>query len=237
MVGRKIAQFTLWNQGGDLEEYKFVFRRDHMLQTNVANGKERKMRAPWGMTPPKAQLPEGDMIVITLRGDQVGKSTIEVRMPKGRGAPETLTVAVPAKAKAGQKLAIPIPNRGESIDALARRQQDHNSKLSAGGKVAAIGKVTVAAGACVLGGVILGDHLAGGTLAQDVAEGVADAGEAIGDAIGAAAADVGDWAEDAGVTDWVEGAADDVGDFAEDVGDWLGDAGEDAGDWICSVFG
>jgi len=118
----------------------------------------------------------------------------------------------PKKAKKGAKIAVPIPGKDQGVEEVAKKQQG----MSTGSKVATGLGISVVAGAAVVGGVILGDHLAGGTLAQDVADMAVDGADAVADA----APDI----------------LEDAGDFAEDVGDWLGDAAEDVGEWICSVF-
>merc|ERR1719198_564121 len=144
--------------------------------------------------PKEAVLPEGDFIVVALTADQAGKETIEIPNPRDKS--QTITVSIPKKARKGQKIAVPIPAAGEKLEEVAKRQ----AGMSTGAKVATGLGISAAAGAAVLGGVILGDHLAGGTLLEQAVD---------------VAGDVGDFAVD---------AADAVGDFADDVGDWLGDA-------------
>merc|ERR1711957_786369 len=152
--------------------------------------------------------------------NQAGKSTIQVTHPKTR---EQITVAIPTKAKAGQRIAVPIPSAGESIHDVASRQLQHTERMSNGAKGAVGLGIVATAGAGVVGGVILGDHLAGGVMTETIA---------------GVAVDIGDFAVDAGedIADFAVDAGDAIGDWAEDVGDWLGDAGEDAGDWVCSTF-
>jgi len=194
-----------------------------MTQKNLDTGKVRNMRAPQGMlAPPSSMLPECELMFVTLTKAHKGKKTISVTHPKTK---ESIEVAIPAKAKPGQRIAVPIPRENQTVADVAKAQEKHNRGLSAGAK-AAIGVTAVAgAGAAVVGGVILGDHLAGGTLAEDIADGAVDVAE-----------DIADFAVDAGeaIADW--DGWDAIGDYAEDVGDWLGDAAEDAGDWVVSLF-
>jgi len=214
LVGRSECKFELRNKDGKTDKYSFFFKSGTMSQKNIVTGKVRQLRAPWGMFPPKqAMLPKGDMIVITLTAEQAGKMMIEIQNPRRKD--QSITVSIPAKARKGQKIAIPIPGEHEVVEDVAKKQAELNKGMSTGAKVAVGAGVTAAAGACVVGGVILGDHLAGGTLAEDVTDIAADVGE-----------DIAEFAVDAG---------DAIGDFAEDVGDWLGDTGEDVGDWICSL--
>lgn len=213
LVGRPGAKFKVNTNGGE-EEYQMSFKKGNMAQTNVKTGKSRDIRPPWGMSAPNEPvLPEGDFIVVTLKPNQVGQETIEVTNPRDKSS--KIKVSLPKKTKAGQKIAVPIPAPGESVEAVAKKQEG----MTTGGKVAMGLGVCAVAGAAAVGGVILGDHLAGGSLIEDGADSVQDA-----------AGDVADFVT--GDVDLLE----DAGDFAEDVGDWLGDATEDVGDWICSVF-
>merc|ERR1711924_206519 len=92
----------------------------------------------------------------------------------------------------GQKMAVPIPAKGEDLDAVAKRQQEHDKEYgtkgqawTTGGKVAAGGAALAGVAAVGVGGVILGDHLAGGDLADTIgaaaADFAADAADAVGD--------------------------------------------------------
>merc|ERR1740138_217974 len=155
------------------------------------------------------------MTVITVRPGQPGQC---IQIPNPSNPSENITVYVPPHAKPGSKMAVPLPRKGESVQAVQEKQKAHEKSggWSTGGKIAAAGAGLVAVGAVGVGGVILGDHLAGGDMAADIGAGVVDAGEAIGDV-----------AVDAG-----EGIA----DFAGDAVDWLGDAGEDVGDFIMDLF-
>jgi hypothetical protein len=217
LVGRQGARFQVKTKSG-MEEYEFSFSKGHMAQKNVKTGNGRQIRQPYGMFQPKeAVLPEGDFIVVVLTANQVGQEMIEVSNPRDKS--QTIQVSIPKKARKGQKIAVPIPAAGEKLEDVAKRQEG----MTMGAKVATGLGISAVAGAAVLGGVVLGDHLAGGTLLEQAVDVAADAGDVAIDVAG----DVGDFAVD---------AADTVGDFAEDVGDWLGDAGEDVGDWICSVF-
>jgi len=234
LVGRPKALFHLRGQ-----DYEYSF--DRMLQRNLNTGKERKIRAPRGMVPPaKPILPPGPMTVIVVPAD-AGES-IEIEDPNNPG--RKLTVMLPAKAKKGSQLAVPLPEKGEEVEAAAKRQ----GQWTTGGKVAAAG---AAAGALAVGGVILGEHLSGGAVSEWAAaspelaaagEWIEGAAEDVADWVEPAAAEAGAWAEgaaeDAG--EWVAGAAEDVGDWAaeaaDDVADWIGSAGADAGDFVMGLF-
>lgn len=228
LIGHGSASFSVKNKQGEWEKYNFQFKnRKNMTQTNSSTGNQRRMRPPPGMFPPaKSMLPPCEMMFITLTKEQAGKSTIQVIDPRDPNH-KPMTVAIPSKAKAGQKIAVPLPGEGETCEDVAKRQIKHNQGLSAGAKVAIGTGIVAAGGAAVVGGVILGDHLAGGTMTETIAETAVDVGE-----------DIADFAVDAGehIADFAVDAGEAIGDFAEDVGDWLGDAAEDTGDWICSIF-
>jgi len=223
LVGQPNCKFHFRGQS-----YEYSFTK--MKQKNLGTHKEREIRPPRGFKAPKvALLPKGPMTVLTVRPGQPG-TTIELPDPNNKG--KTIQVNVPSGAKPGQKMAVPLPEPGESIQEVQAKQRRH----STGAKLA-MGTAGIAAvGGLAVGGVILGDHLTGGTLG--VSEAAADVVEAVGDwaeggveeAPGAAEAAV-DWAEGAGADagDWIETAA-------EDAGDWLGDAAEDTGDFIMSLF-
>jgi len=241
MTGQKNAKFHLRGQS-----YEYNFKK--MIQKNNDTKKERQIRPPnKGPKPPKKPLlPGGPMIIITVGSGQPG-TMIEVQDPNNPG--KKVQVFVPAHAKAGQKMAVPIPGKGEDVASVQAKQKKHDDDLglksspwSTGGKAAA-GAAGVAGLAAVgVGGVILGDHLAGGEMASTVGEAAAgafdDAGDWAADAVPDAADAAGDWAEgaagDAG--EWLEGAGEDIAEFAVDAGDWLGDAGEDIGDFVMDLF-
>jgi len=230
MTGQKNAKFHLRGQS-----YEYNFKK--MIQKNKETKKERQIRPPTkGPKPPKKPLlPTGPMIIITVGSGQPG-TMIEVPDPNNPG--KKVQVFVPAHAKAGQKMAVPIPGKGEDVASVQAKQKKHDddqglksSPWSTGGKAAA-GAAGIAGLAAVgVGGVILGDHLAGGEMASSVGEAAAGAFD-----------DAGDWAADAvpdaadAAGDWLEGAGEDIAEFAADAGDWLGDAGEDIGDFVMDLF-
>lgn len=221
LIGQPHVKFNLRGQ-----HYTYDFRK--MKQINLDTGRDREIRPPHaGPKPPKQPLlPTGPMVVLKVESNMPG-TMITVPDPNNPGS--EINVFVPPNAKPGQKMAIPIPAKGESVQIVQERQKKHdeNSGWSTGGKVAVGGAALVGLGAVGVGGVILGDHLAGGDLAGDLAGLAVDVGEDLGDAVTDAVDVVGDWVPD---------AAEDLGDFAEDAIDWLGDAGEDVGDFIMDLF-
>lgn len=218
MMGHKNAKFSLRGQ-----DYEYSFNR--MAQINKHTRKERQIRPPKGSTAPKKPLlPTGPMIIVTVKPGQPGSMTT-VSDPNNPG--QTLQVFVPAHAKPGQRMAIPVPAKGESVQAVQAKQKAHDKEngtkgqgWTTGGAVAAGGLAVAGVAGVAVGGVILGDHLAGGDLAETIGAEVADAAEAVGDGIVDAADAVADWAPDA----------------FEDAGEWLGEAGEDIGDFVMDLF-
>lgn len=217
MMGQKNAKFHLRGQN-----YEYNFKK--MKQKNKETGKEREIRPPPNFKAPKKPLlPEGPTTVITVAPNQAG-TLVDIKDPMNPG--KTVKVYVPPHAKPGQKLAVPIPQQGEDIADVQKKQekhdQEHGTKTSwtTGGKVAAGTAAVGAAAAVGVGGVILGDHLAGGAMADTIGAEAVEAGEAVGDAATEAYGAAEDWAPGA----------------LEDAGDWLGDAGEDAGDFVMDLF-
>merc|ERR1719506_602549 len=123
------------------------------------------------------------MVIITVGKGQAGQM-ITVLDPNNPGS--KMNVFVPPGARPGSKMAVPIPQKGESIQAVQARQKKHDDgkkkdgKWSTGAKVAAGGAALVGVGAVGVGGVILGDPLAGGDMVGDIGAVAVDAGEAIG---------------------------------------------------------
>jgi len=221
LVGQRNCRFSLRGQS-----YEYNFER--LVQKNLQTGKERQIRPPPGPKPPKSPLlPAGPMTIITIGTGQPGKM---ITVPDPNNPGQKIDVYVPPGAKPGSKMAVPLPGKGETVQAVQEKQKIHDDQKkgwSTGGKVAATGAALVGLGAVGVGGVILGDHLMGGDMA-------ADAGAMATDAADAVAGGVTDAAD--AVADWAPGAAEDLGEFAGDAGDWLGDAGEDVGDFIMDLF-
>jgi len=223
LVGHPNCKFHL---RGQKYEYNFT----SMKQKNLGTHKEREIRPPRGFKAPKMPLlPTGPMTVLTVRPGQPG-TTIEIKDPNNKN--QTIQVNVPSGSKPGQKMAVPLPEPGSTVQEVQRKQKEH----STGAKLA-MGTAGIAAvGGIAVGGVILGDHLTGGTLG--VSEAAADVAESAVDWVEGAVEDAPAFVDAA--VDWTEGAAEDAGEWiegaVEDAGDWLGDAAEDTGDFVMSLF-
>jgi len=205
LVGQPNVRFHLRGQN-----YEYNFKTTPMKQKNLDSGKTRDIRPPLGLRPPsKPLLGTGPMKVIVVQPGAAG-TTIMVDDPSNPG--QKVPVVVPPGAKPGAQMAVPLPAKGEKVEDMQKRQ----SGWSTGAKVATTAGVVGAVGAVGVGGVILGDHLAGGDMGADMVDGAEDIGEAIGD--------------------WGEGAAEDVGEFVGDAGEWISDAAEDAEDFFMDLF-
>merc|ERR1719352_2023011 len=159
-----------------------------MTQMNTETNKIRNIRAPHKWKQPSKQLvPQGKTTVVTVPAG-AGGQTISVPHPSDPG--KFISVNVPAGAKAGQAMLVPVPDKGE--------EKKEPKSWSTGAKVVAGGAV---------GGAILGAHIAehGVDATVDAAgAGLEDAGEAIAD-----------FGVDAG--EFIVDAAEDVGDFVMDL--------------------
>jgi len=210
MAGFPTAKFCLRGQN-------YIYDFVKMRQVNSDSGKERNIRQPrrW-KAPAKPLVPAGPTTVITVPAGSPG-TTIQVPHPRMKGA--FISVSVPASAKAGQAMLVPVP----SGSAVASKHASHekvtpgaktsdvaggsSTGWSTGGKVAA-GTAAVGAAFCgAVGGVVLGEHIAEHGLDATV--------DAAGDGIADAAEATGDFAVDAG--EFVVDAAEDLGDFVMDL--------------------
>merc|ERR1719409_112158 len=79
-----------------------------MVQINRDSGKERKIRQPmkW-KSPSKPLVPPGPTTVVTVPPGSAG-TTIQVPHPRRKG--EFISVNVPASAKPGQAMLVPVPS-------------------------------------------------------------------------------------------------------------------------------
>merc|ERR1719155_327517 len=78
-----------------------------MVQLNVSTDKERKIRQPrkW-KAPAKPLVPAGPTTVVNVPPGSPG-TTIQVPHPRAKGA--FIAVNVPASAKPGQAMLVPVP--------------------------------------------------------------------------------------------------------------------------------
>merc|ERR1719486_466233 len=84
-----------------------------MVQINRDSGKERKIRQPmkW-KAPSKPLVPAGPTTVVNVPPGSPG-TTIQVPHPRVKGA--FISVNVPASAKAGQAMLVPVPTESCAV--------------------------------------------------------------------------------------------------------------------------
>merc|ERR1719238_199128 len=88
-----------------------------MVQINRDSGKERKIRQPmkW-KAPSKPLVPPGPTTVVNVPPGSPG-TTIQVPHPRVKGA--FISVKVPASAKPGQAMLVPVPTHTHAVSAPA----------------------------------------------------------------------------------------------------------------------
>jgi len=194
-----------------------------MTQMNVRTSKKREIRPPYKWTAPeKPIVPSGPTFCIKVPPGSPG-TTIQVPHPKKKSV--MISVNVPAGAKVGAAMLVPVPPlpaEDPAAPAAAPAAPDApaaDKGWSTGAKVAVGGAAALAVGGAVVGGVMLGEHIhdVGGWDAamEDLGDVAADAGDAIADTAEDAGEAIAGAAEDAG--EWISGAAEDVGDFVMDL--------------------
>jgi hypothetical protein len=209
MAGFPTAKFQLRGQS-----YTYDFR--NMKQINRDSGKERSIRQPrkW-KAPSKPLVPAGPTTVITVPAGSPG-STIQVPHPRVKGA--FISVHVPASARAGQAMLVPVPDVASSAKHIKPSKAagtsdaaDHSGSKKSGWSTGA----KVATGTAAVGAAF-GGAVAGAVLGEHITEHGLDATlDAAGDGIVDAAEATGDFAVDAG--EFVVDAAEDLGDFVMDL--------------------
>merc|ERR1719440_1620747 len=132
-----------------------------MVQINRDTGKERQIRQPlkW-KAPSKPLVPPGPTTVVNVPRGSPG-TTIQVPHPRVKGA--FISVNVPASAKPGQAMLVPVPCE---VAVAAKGTSTPASKggsggcWTTGGTVAAGTAAMLGVGGAAMGGAILGDHIA-----------------------------------------------------------------------------
>lgn len=207
LAGFPNAKYTLRGQ-----QYAVDFK--NLQQKNVKSNKERPIRPPHKWKAPPAPITEpGPTTCIKVPPGSPG-TTIQVPHPKDKS--KFITVNVPASAKVGQAMLVPVPDVS-TVAAAAEPEPERpgapaapagKKGMSTGAKVAAGAAGAVALGGMVVGGALLGEHIAE-------------------EGWDATMEDLGDWAADAGEA---------IADGAEAAVDWAGDAADTAGDFIMDLF-
>jgi hypothetical protein len=127
-----------------------------MKHTNVSTRKERDLHVQTAPIRPQLPLlPSGHILIRTVGESQPGTVII---VPDLNNQGEDVNVFVPPVAKVGDKMAVPIPAKGESVKDLQLKQQRHHEKIHGSREVQQGAALVRDDDACV-GGVILGSHL------------------------------------------------------------------------------
>jgi len=216
LAGHPTARYQLRGQ-----KYEIDFK--NMKQKNARSGKERDIRPPHKWKPPAAPIvPKGPSMCIKV---PEGTAGTEIQVPHPKAKDEVITVAVPASAKPGQAMLVPVPAPGPAAPsappgepAAATAEKSGGGGWTTGQKVAA-GAAGVALAGGVVAGAVLGEHI--------MEDGWDATMEDLGADVTGAADDVAGAAADAGEA---------IGDVADDAADWVGDAADTAGDFIMDLF-
>jgi hypothetical protein len=207
MAGLPNAKLQLRGQN-----YVYEFRK--MKQTNLGSKKQREIRPPLSWkAPTKPIVPSGPTMTIIV---PTGSPGSEIRVPHPKDKAKIIIVNVPAGAKVGQAMLVPVPDVSKCAAAgsacaapvtgapLGTVEPAKASKgWSTGAKVAA----GVGGAAVIAGGAVLGTEIA-----EHGAEATFDA---IGDGLGEAGEAIGEFAGEAG--DFILEGVDEVGDFVMDL--------------------
>lgn len=216
------------------QEYDINFEKHS--QKNNKTGKTREIRPPFKWSAPATPIvPAGQTMCVKVPPGGAG-TTIQVPHPAKEMKGQFIAVNVPATAKPGQAMLVPVPGKDEkpitvpddapAPPAAAAGQPAKKTGWSTGAKVAAGGAAVVGIGGVAVAGAVMGEHLVEGDF-EGAVDALADFGADIGGAVEGAAGDIADAAP--GVGDAIAGAA-------EDAVEWVGDAAETAGDFIMDLF-
>ncbi|CAK8985422.1 unnamed protein product [Durusdinium trenchii] len=118
MSGQRTARFNMFINGKK-EKYEVNFKQ--MTQENLISGGTREIRAPYRMEAPGGPIRDADdkpmepgpTICIKVPEGAAGK-VIQVPHPKAKG--QYFEVKVPADAKAGQAMLVPVPSWEGRLD-------------------------------------------------------------------------------------------------------------------------
>merc|ERR1719326_2259616 len=124
-----------------------------MIQINKTSRRERQIRPPrkW-KAPAKPLVPAGPTTVINVPAGSPGK-TIQVPHPRVKGA--FISVNVPASAKPGQAMLVPVPSEAAvtATGSPAPTTKDGSGGCwTTGGKVAAGTAAVLGVGGAAMGG-------------------------------------------------------------------------------------
>jgi len=192
-----------------------------MTQKNLKSGNTREIRPPYTWKAPAAPIVKpGATFVVKVPPGGPG-SIIQVPHPNLKG--QMVAVNVPATAKVGQAMLVPMPtgapapvtvvepSAAEAAALVAEKDEGEKAKKkkdwSTGAKVAGVAAV----GGVAVAGAVLGEHIASEGWDETMA-------------------DLGEMSKEAG-----ESLAP-ATDLVEDAGAWVGDAGCEVADFVMDLF-
>merc|ERR1712083_635966 len=197
------AKYTLRGQ-----RYECNFK--DMTQKNLQSGKAREMRPPhkW-KAPPTQIVKSGESFCVKVPPGGPG-AIIQVPHPKTKG--QLVAVNVPATAKVGQAMLVPLPTgvpkpieivepdapQAAEVAKLEEgpAKEAAKKKWSTGAKVAAGTAGVAVVGGLAVAGAVLGEHIAEDGWDATIAE-LGDVTSTVGDGIADGASHVADFASDA----------------------------------------
>jgi hypothetical protein len=227
MAGFPTAKFHLRGQN-----YMYDFRK--MVQLNTDSAKERKIRQPlkW-KAPAKPLVPAGPTTVINVPPGSPG-TTIQVPHPRAKGA--FISVNVPASAKPGQAMLVPVPPARAETGVMSHKpgHQPVSSKHHSGKSEVTRLSADALAAAATAGPDAAGTSSGGWSTGKRVAVGTAAVLGVGGAAVGGAI--LGEHIAEHGLEATAEAAGDGLEDFFVDAGEFVVDAAEDVGDFVMDLF-
>merc|ERR1719411_1868520 len=192
-----------------------------MTQKNLQSGKAREMRPPYKWTAPPTQIVKpGETFCVKVPPGGPG-AIIHVPHPKMKG--ELVAVNVPATAKVGQAMLVPLPkgvpkpveivepDAPQAAEAAKLEEgpakEAAKKKWSTGAKGAAGTAGVAVVGGLAVAGAVLGEHISEEGWDATIAE-LGDVATSAGDGIAEGTSHVADFASD---------TIDTVGDFIMDL--------------------
>lgn len=221
LAGFPNARYTLRGQS-----YEVDFRG--MAQKNQTTGKDRRIRPPHRWRAPAAPICRPGPTTCIKVPEGAAGTTIQVPHPRARG--QFISVDVPATARPGQAMLVPVPPAADvAPEPAAAPEPTAPPPPSAPPAPSAPGRPAPAAAKKGWG---IGAKVAAGVTGAAAVGGLAVAGVVLGEHI----AEEGWDATVADVGDWFEGAGETIADGAEAAVDWVGDAADATGDFIMDLF-
>lgn len=233
LAGFQNAKYTFRGQ-----QYEVDFKS--MKQENAKSGKARTIRPPYKWKPPAAPIMQPGPTTCIKVPPRAPGAIIQVPHPKDRS--QFMSVSVPATAKVGQAMLVPVPPLAAAPAPALSYESATPSAPPAEVAPTAVASVATpsappaeappAAVAPAKKGWGTGAKVAAGVAGAAAIGGVVVGGVLLGEHI----AEEGWDATMRDLGDWFEGAGETIADGAEAAVDWVGDAADTTGDFIMDLF-